>query len=96
MYDDGVFSLNSDSRYYYQVQTLMLVTELENCHFVVWTNRGIFCHVVHVDSTFAEKVYPKVNTFWLTYVVPEMIKKLGFQTPSGNHKLFIMINLYAI
>ena len=86
---DGVFSLNTSSRYYYQVQTLILVTELENCHFVVWTNKGIFCHVVSIDPTFAEKVYPKVNMFWVTYVVPEMMRKLECQIPSGECYFFI-------
>ena len=84
MHVNGVFSLNPSSTYYYQVQTLMFVTELENCHFVVWTNKGIFCHVVSVDSTFVEKIYPKVNMFWVTYVVPEMMKKLECQVPLGK------------
>ena len=84
MHVNGVFSINPSSRYYYQVQTQMFVTELENCHFVVWTNKGIFCHVVSVDSTFVEKIYPKVNMFWVTYVVPEMMKKLECQVPLGK------------
>jgi hypothetical protein len=88
IHDNGIFSLNPSSGYYYQVQTLMLVTQLENCHFVVWTNKGIFCHVVPIDPTFAKKVYPKVHMFWMTYVVPEMMNKLECQIPLGKCNLF--------
>ena len=77
---NGKFALKSTSRYYYQVQITMFTAELGYCHFVVWTTRGIFCHTIAYDPIFEETIALKLELFWVSKVVPQMLENLqGYQ-----------------
>lgn len=76
LWENDTFSLKKTSRYYYQVQIQMLVTGLKECHFVVWTSKGIFCHQLYHVPTFTDEVCGKVENFWVANVVPKMMEKL--------------------
>lgn len=86
VWENDKFSLKSTSRYYYQIQSLMLVTELEECHLVVWTHKGIFCHHVFYVLSFIEKNCLKLEAFWVAYVVPNMMEKLQCHISKSSDK----------
>ena len=69
----NVFSLKSTSGYFYQVQLQMFVHNLQLCHFVVWTTLGVFTVQVPFQRTFITTVVAKLQTFWVSHVLPSMM-----------------------
>jgi hypothetical protein len=61
MWENDKFSLQEYSKYFFQIQILMHVTELAECDLVVWTQKGIFCHRMSYDPLFVQKIC--VNVF---------------------------------
>jgi len=87
MWQNDQFFLKEKSRYFYQIQLLMHVAELQKCDLVVWTRKGIFCHQVSYAPLFVERVCIKLKRFWLTSVVPHMLEKFhdGYSKSSGKN-----------
>lgn len=82
---NGTFCLTSDSKYYYQIQTIMFVAELSLCDFVVWTIQGIFCLRVCYDAKFMENVCNKLELFWMSHVLPCMMNEASTNVHSTLH-----------
>ena len=74
IWQNDIFSLKQNSRYYYQIQLQMHVAELDECDLVVWTQKGIFCHRISYAPLFIEKICIKLKRFWVTKVVPHMME----------------------
>ena len=72
---NGTFYLTPNSKYYYQIQTLMFVAELSLCDYIVWTIQGIFSLQVCYDAKFMESVCKKLKLFWMTHVLPCIMKR---------------------
>ena len=84
---NGTFYLTPDSKYYYQIQTLMFVAELSLCDFVVWTIQGIFSLQVCYDAKFMENVCKKLKLFWMAHVLPCIMKETSTNIQSHLHGL---------
>ena len=69
----GGLNLDMGHPYYYQVQCQLFVTGLENCDFVVWTEKDLFIQRVLPDTEFWKRVFPKVILFYKKGVLPELL-----------------------
>ena len=76
MKNNGEFLLKPSTRYFYQVQLQMFVCELSACDFEVWTTKGIFITQVTFDPKFMESICVTLETFWVTHVIPRMMKNV--------------------
>ena len=92
MWQNDTFFLQEKSRYFYQIQLLMHVTELKKCDLVVWTQKGIFCHRIMYAPLFFEKICIKLKRFWLTSVVPHMLESFCSYSKSSGKSLVIQYN----
>ena len=71
--------LKSNHKYYCQVQTQLLVTNSEICHFVVWTPVAFAVMQVRRDQKYIDTILEKAQQFVKLHLVPELIsQKLKF------------------
>ena len=64
------FALTPNSRYYFQLQLQMFVSELAVNVLVVWTTKGIFTVEVSYNPSFIFNVCAKLEKFWNLQVLP--------------------------
>lgn len=65
-------SLKRTHNYFYQIQGVMAITKRKWCDFVVWTPKGISIERIKADSSFWERIVPKLDAFWNTAILPEL------------------------
>ena len=82
---DNVEQLRPDSKYYYQVQVTLFVTDLDTCDFVVWALKGIHCVKVDMNKCFIENVMLKLERFWLSQVVPLLFDEIDTVNEKGQY-----------
>lgn len=72
---DGLLHLNQAHHHYYQIQGQMGITEKKFCDFVCWSPKGLFIERVDYDPHFFESLQPKLNKFFVEYVLPELLSR---------------------
>ena len=69
---DGTFQLNRAHKYYYQVQTQLLLSDNDYVDFVLWTMKGL--HIEPDAEVFAEIIAKSKELFHIG-VLPELVGK---------------------
>lgn len=64
--------LKQTHNYFYQIQGIMAITQRKWCDFVIWTPKGISVERIAADTSFWEKMVPKLDTFWNRAILPEL------------------------
>lgn len=72
---NGELHLNTSHAYYYQVQSQMYICKAQFADFVVWTIKGLFIEHIKPDNTLFNHVVGKINTFYISAVLSEVIGK---------------------
>ncbi|XP_069109472.1 uncharacterized protein [Argopecten irradians] len=62
--------LKSNHKYFYQVQTQMLVTEMDYCDFVVWTERGCSMERIEPNEAIQMEIIDKSQKYFVSVVLP--------------------------
>ena len=71
--EDNSVSLDHHHSYYTQVQGHLLVTGMELCDFVCWTQEGLFVETIKKDYSYLAELLPKLRTFYIKYILPELL-----------------------
>lgn len=67
-------NLKKTHNYMFQIQGQLHITNRKMCYFVIWTPKGILVEKIARDDTFwEEKMEHQLNSFYMNYVVPELI-----------------------
>ena len=69
---DGKPSLKKTHNYFYQIQGVMGITGSGWCDFVVWTPKGVSIERIKRDSSFWDKMLPKLEHFFDSALLPEL------------------------
>lgn len=73
--DIGNICLDKQHDYHYQVQTQLLVTDVNHCDFIVWTNEDFFVERIYHDELFQETICEKSFIYFNLCVLPELLAK---------------------
>ena len=71
------FALKPTSKYYFQLQLQMFVSELSFNILVVWTTKGIFTVEVPYNPSFMCNVCTNLEKFWNSQVLPFMMAEIS-------------------
>ena len=71
--DKGI--LDKRHKYYAQVQGQLLVTELKECIFAVYTRVGLHVTIVKRDAAYAEHMAKVLRRFYIKKVMPTLLQK---------------------
>ena len=71
--EDNSVSLDHHHSYYTQVQGHLLVTGMELCDFVCWTQEGLFVETIKKDYSYLAELLPKLRSFYIKYILPELL-----------------------
>lgn len=80
-YDNNNIRLKRNHSYYYQVQ--MRVSKTEYCDFVVWSPGEFFLERVAYSEDFWSNVFPLVEHFHKSVVLPELLGRFFFTKNCG-------------
>ena len=61
-----------DHEYYYQMQTHLLVSKLEKCHFFIWTMKDYFLIEVKANKILQGEIVTKCDP---NVILPELLSK---------------------
>ena len=78
------YCLQKNSKYYYQVQMQLYVFGAKICDFVVWTTKGIHVVPVPFEPSFMHSVCVNLEKFWVTQVVPLLLKACKQDVPCAG------------
>ena len=70
---DGVLKLRKDHAHYFQVQTQILVCQVDYVDYVVWTSKGIHVERVLPDVEVLKLIETKSRSFFQNAVLPELL-----------------------
>lgn len=71
---DNTVTIKKMHNYHLQVQGQLHITRRSYCLFVIWTPKGIRVETILKDDELWEKVIrPRVETFYMTCLLPELI-----------------------
>jgi len=84
------FALKPSSKYYFQIQLQMFVSELTFNILVVWTTKGIFTVEVPYNPGFMFNVCTKLEKFWNSQVLPFMTAEISGTVFPGNCVSFFL------
>ena len=69
--DDGNnVRLNSNHRYFYQVQGAMAITDASFCDFIVWTPKSLERVVIEFDRHAWQDMHSKLTDFYIEHMLP--------------------------
>ena len=71
--ESNIVMLSRKHSYYSQVQGQLLVAREVSCDFVCWTTNSMFIENIEEDSNFQAKMIPKLEKFFRTYLLPELL-----------------------
>jgi len=74
--------VNTNHKYYYQIQQQLFCAKLQTCHFIVSNGDEMHCDTVSFNSSFWEEILPKLESFYYNHILPELVYprvKLGGQ-----------------
>ena len=72
---DGTFQLNRAHKYYYQVQTQLLLSDNDYVDFVLWTMKGLHIERIEPDADVFAEIIAKSKEFFQIGVLPELVGK---------------------
>jgi len=94
----GALHLSKTHAYYYQVQGQLAMAERSHCDFVCWSPQGVFIEQVLGDPDFFVSLRPKLDYFFVKYILPELLTKrlaigetpvpLTMEGPSSSTQLY--------
>ncbi|XP_067125337.1 uncharacterized protein [Centruroides vittatus] len=70
--ENGIFTINKNSNYYYQMQTQIFVCNVEYCDFVVWTEKSLHIERIYRDFTLWNTIIEKARNFFKFCILPEL------------------------
>ena len=70
------FSLKRGHKYFYQVQTQLLVTGRDYCDFVVWTEKEMMVERITSDVTLQKAMIEKSTSYFRNVILPELTGNL--------------------
>ncbi|XP_060594190.1 uncharacterized protein LOC132748587 [Ruditapes philippinarum] len=68
--------LKENHRYFYQVQTQLIVTEREFCDFVVWSEQDIDVIRIELNENTETEIITKSKEFFIQVILPEITGSL--------------------
>ena len=68
--DDNNIRLNSNHRYFYQVQGTMAITDASFCDFIVWTPKSLERVVIEFDQQLWQDMHSKLTDIYIEYMLP--------------------------
>lgn len=83
LYEDK--SLKTTHNYYYQIQGLLAITNRSWCDLVIYTFVGMKVIRILRSKTFWNKMLEKLKTFYLFYMLPEMLYPNNKLTLAERH-----------
>ena len=72
---DGVLKLKTNHPYFYQVQTQSLVSGMDYCEFIVWTEQDLFDQRITPCTELQQSLEQKSAAFFKTVVLLELVGK---------------------
>ena len=69
---NGTPSLKKNHDYHYQIRGALYITGRPWCDLYIWTPLGTSVERVNCDSTFWNKAYIQLHTFYQEYLLPEL------------------------
>jgi len=72
---DAVLKLKTNHPYFCQVQTQMLVSGMDYCEFIVWTEQDLFVQHITPCTEMWQSIEQKSAAFFKTVVLPEHVGK---------------------
>ena len=82
-----------DHEYYYQMQTQLLVSKLEKCHFFIWTMKDYFLIEVKANKILQGEIVTKCTSLFQNVILPELVSK--HFTKNKNHSLVNAENIWC-
>ena len=82
--DDGIWRLDHDHTYYYQVQLQMHVCDVQFSDFVVWTKNTTIIETIAKNEAFIDKKVQDAKKFFIYGVLPEIVGKWYTQAPVAD------------
>ena len=67
--------LDPSHKFYTQVQLQIYVCGAKNSDLVVFVNGSLLCLSVSIDQPFLDDVIPRIKTFWLQHIAPEILTR---------------------
>ena len=83
--NNGQVTLKKKHNYHYQVQGQLAITELPWCDFIVWTPQGMSVQRIERDENFWKLMYPKLESFYKEYLLPELADHVYYSGQSIRH-----------
>ena len=81
-----------DHEYYYQIQMQMLVTEIDQCDFFVWSEgkkeHDTFLITIKKDENFCLKLKEKLENVFRVVILPELVTRENDPNNKKHHKLY--------
>ncbi|CAG2187137.1 unnamed protein product [Mytilus edulis] len=71
--DTPLMKRNDTSPYYCQIQCQLAVTKKKWCDFVLFTFKGVHHERIPFDEQFWSNVFPKLASFYSSYVLPKLL-----------------------
>lgn len=65
--------INTNHKYYYQIQQQLFCTDYNVCHFVVSNGIWVYIEIVWFDKVFWNTVLEKLQTFYFDHIFPELV-----------------------
>lgn len=72
---NGEITLKSETRWNYQIQGQMAISEIYDCDLIIYTNKGILIVPVKFDNELWKQALSKLKSFYTTYIVKELVTK---------------------
>lgn len=72
-FENNQYKLKSTSKWYYQVQMQLYVTNTNFCHFFVWSPKNVFMEKIYKDDALWRIAYPIAQKYFREFLVPEII-----------------------
>ena len=82
-----------DHEYYYQMQTQLLVSKLEKCHFFIWVMKGYCLIEVKANKILQGEIATKCTSLFQNVILPELLSK--HFTKNKNHPLVNAENIWC-
>lgn len=71
----GKITLKSETKWNYQIQGQMAISEIINCDLIIYTNKGILIVPVTFDEELWKVILSKLKMFYITHMVKELLTK---------------------
>ena len=65
--------VKEDHEYYYQMQTQLLVSKLEKCHFFIWTMKDYSLIEVKANKILQGEIVAKCTLLFQNVILPELL-----------------------